>query len=262
MSYISGNQKYQIEVYNNISRSPTMAGGLFAISRAYFTYIGTYDDGMDIWGGENLEISFRIWMCGGTLETTPCSHVGHIFRKRSPYKWRKDVDVLRKNNIRLCEVWLDEYKQYYYDKIGIQSPSDYGNITSRIEIRKKLKCKSFEWYLKNVYPEMWVPGESLAYGQKVMYLTTTKEIRRDNGCVDYSGKPGIQMELCHQMRGNQEWEYREDNTLYHVFSQKCLEISQDGQTLSMNTCLGTDHQIWLWNRGGPQGPTRNWNSLD
>ncbi|CAC5422991.1 GALNT [Mytilus coruscus] len=102
-------------------KSPTMAGGLFAISRAYLTYIGTYDDGMDIWGGENLEISFRIWMCGGTLETTPCSHVGHIFRKRSPYKWRKNVDVVRKNNIRLCEVWLDEYKQYYNDKIGIKT---------------------------------------------------------------------------------------------------------------------------------------------
>ena len=57
-------------------------------------------------------------MCGGTLEIIPCSHVGHIFRKRSPYKWRSGVNVLKRNNVRLAEVWLDEYSEYYYQRIG------------------------------------------------------------------------------------------------------------------------------------------------
>lgn len=41
-------------------RTPTFAGGLFSISKAYFEEIGTYDDKMEIWGGENVEMSFRV----------------------------------------------------------------------------------------------------------------------------------------------------------------------------------------------------------
>lgn len=41
-------------------RSPTHAGGLFAIDREYFLEIGAYDPGLLVWGGENFELSFKV----------------------------------------------------------------------------------------------------------------------------------------------------------------------------------------------------------
>lgn len=262
-------------------RSPTMAGGLFAISRQYFTELGTYDAGMDIWGGENLELSFRIWMCGGTLEIIPCSHVGHIFRKRSPYKWRTGVNVVKKNSVRLAEVWMDEYKNYYYERFNYDL-GDFGDITERKNLRKRLKCHSFDWYVKNVYPDLFIPGESIASGEirnkakrmcvdasvdhqnmhkpvimwpchnqggnQYWMLSKHDEIRRDDGCLDYSGGDNVIIYPCHGQHGNQEWQYREDRTVFHVNTQKCMEVAIDGKTLLMKPCSGIDRQIWHWRR--------------
>lgn len=47
-----------------------MAGGLFSIDRAFFEKIGTYDNGFDIWGGENLELSFKVKLLDKCLLST------------------------------------------------------------------------------------------------------------------------------------------------------------------------------------------------
>ncbi|XP_045352205.1 inactive polypeptide N-acetylgalactosaminyltransferase-like protein 5 isoform X1 [Leopardus geoffroyi] len=134
-------------------RSPAMAGGIFAINRHYFHEIGQYDKGMNLWGAENLELSLRIWMCGGQLFVLPCSRVGHIGKQRFPNQ-PEFAEAMTYNSLRLAHVWLDEYKeQFFLRRPGLKSVA-YGNISERVELRKRLGCKSFQWYLDNVFPEL------------------------------------------------------------------------------------------------------------
>ncbi|KAK0417332.1 hypothetical protein QR680_012948 [Steinernema hermaphroditum] len=148
--------------------SPTMAGGLLAADREYFLEVGGYDEGMHIWGGENLELSFRVWMCGGSIEFIPCSHVGHIFRAGHPYDMTGpggNKDVHGTNSKRLAEVWMGPYKRLYYLHRPDLITKDVGDLSERYTLRDQLKCKSFKWYLDNVIPEKFVPDENVtAYG--------------------------------------------------------------------------------------------------
>ena len=59
-------------------RSYILATGMFAISKQFFQELRYYDDGLRIWGGEQFELSFKAWMCGGEILRIPCSKIGCI----------------------------------------------------------------------------------------------------------------------------------------------------------------------------------------
>lgn len=99
-------------------------------------------------------------MCGGEIEIIPCSRVGHIFRSDNPYSFPKDrVATVERNLARVAEVWLDEYKDLFYGHAYHLTLKnlDIGDLSQQRELRRRLQCKSFQWYLDHIYPDLEAP---------------------------------------------------------------------------------------------------------
>ncbi len=52
---------------------------------------------------------------------------------------------------RVIETWFDDpYKEYFYTREPLARYVDMGDISSQLQIRKDLDCKSFDWFMKEV----------------------------------------------------------------------------------------------------------------
>ncbi|CAK8674801.1 N-acetylgalactosaminyltransferase 7-like [Clavelina lepadiformis] len=190
-------------------RSPAMAGGLFAIDRDFFFEIGLYDDGLEIWGGENFELSYKVWMCGGQLLFVPCSRVGHVYRlpgwNGNPPPAYVAKDAVLRNYKRVIETWWDEYSQYFYMRRPEVKRIDTGDLTKQKAIRQTLQCRSFDWFMKEIAYDIpkhfpLVEPPSGASGQ-LKNIGTNKCLDGKNGG---SGSP-IYVSDCDKAGGELNW---------------------------------------------------------
>ncbi|KAG8444316.1 hypothetical protein GDO86_009485 [Hymenochirus boettgeri] len=228
------------EMSPKCTTTPMIAGGLFVMNKSYFEELGKYDMMMDVWGGENLEISFRVWQCGGSLEIIPCSRVGHVFRKQHPYTFPGGSGtVFARNTRRAAEVWMDEFKNFYYAAVPSARNVPYGNIQSRLELKQNLGCKPFKWYLENVYPELRVPDhQDIAFGA----------LQQGSNCLDTLGHFAdgvVGVYECHNAGGNQEWALTKDKSVKHM--DLCLTVVDrvPGSLIKLQGCRENDsRQKW------------------
>ena len=68
----------------------------------------------------------------------------------------------------MAEVWLDEYKDFVYERFNYKL-GNYGDVSKQKELRERLQCKSFDWFVKNVYPEIVNPDEMLFVGDVLRF---------------------------------------------------------------------------------------------
>ncbi|XP_050299316.1 N-acetylgalactosaminyltransferase 7 [Anthonomus grandis grandis] len=237
-------RKYNSEPY----KSPTHAGGLFAINRKYFLEIGSYDPGLLVWGGENFELSFKIWQCGGSIEWVPCSRVGHVYRSFMPYNFgklaqKKKGPLITINYKRVIETWFDEkYKEFFYTREPMARFLDMGDISKQLALKDRLGCKSFQWFMDNIaydvldkYPEL---PPNVHQGE-LRSVAASK-------CLDTlgHGPPSLMaVQHCHGFGNNQLMRLNAKGQL--GVGERCIEA--DAQGIKLAFCrLGTVDGPWLY----------------
>ncbi|XP_012493370.1 PREDICTED: probable polypeptide N-acetylgalactosaminyltransferase 8 [Propithecus coquereli] len=219
-------------------KSPSIMG-ILAADRLFLGEIGSLDGGMLVYGGENVELSLRVWQCGGKIEILPCSRIAHLERHHKPYALDLSP-ALKRNALRVAEVWMDEYKDMVYLAWNIplqNSGIDFGDVSSRMALREKLKCKTFDWYLKNVYPVLKPIHGVVGYG-------TMRNLLDENVCLDQGPVPG-HTPILHPCHGfsSQHVYYLLTGELYvgqlvaeTNTEDRCLTDPGDGEKPTLEPC--------------------------
>ncbi len=58
--------------------------------------------------------------------------------------------LYNQNYRRVAEVWMDEYKEFIYLRRSHYRNIDMGDISERLAIKKRLNCKPFKWFMKEI----------------------------------------------------------------------------------------------------------------
>uniref|UniRef100_A0A3P9KQ15 Polypeptide N-acetylgalactosaminyltransferase n=1 Tax=Oryzias latipes TaxID=8090 RepID=A0A3P9KQ15_ORYLA len=236
-------------------KSPSVMG-IFAADRRFLGEIGGLDGGMTIYGGENVELGIRVWLCGGSVEVVPCSRIAHIERSHKPYA--PDLTLsMRRNALRVAEVWLDEYKrnvQIAWNLPPEDHGVDIGDVSERKDLREKLRCKPFRWYLDNVYSSLEKWDNIRGYGVLKNSLLT-------NYCVDEGVSPGNIPLLyeCHFQK-TQFCVYNTENEIIvggirsHKYNKnRCLVDPGSGNLPALHSCeLAKQNKLavhWTFSQG-------------
>ncbi|KAM9572643.1 polypeptide N-acetylgalactosaminyltransferase 15 isoform 1-T1 [Guaruba guarouba] len=247
-------------------RSPVVAGAVVAMDRHYFQNIGAYDSDMTTWGAENLELSIRTWLCGGSVEIIPCSRVGHVYRNHFPRAFSYE-DALVRNKIRIAETWLGPFKENFYkhDTVAfLISKAEKPDCSERLQLQKRLGCRNFQWFVSNVYPELsqpegtpgfsgrlyntgvgfcadYRPGRAIEEGSIELFpcsdsltqhfeYNSMKEIRLGSAplfCLDVRHGKVIPQNCTKETdNSHQHWDVQENGMIVHVFSGKCIEAAK------------------------------------
>lgn len=180
----AGNKKVVDE--DTIATSPA-APSVFAITSNHYKFIGGLSKILHDSDIETVELSIRVWACGGSVIRQPCSRVAQrFFNLDNDYvKPLRKIEV-DKAALEVAEQWLDgPHLEYVFMSrftgtmpYKVDIPLDARSPIQVIMAPKLVddKCASFNWYLTEVYPGLRSDMEEVATQYKI-FLDSKYETR-------------------------------------------------------------------------------------
>jgi polypeptide N-acetylgalactosaminyltransferase len=224
-----------------ILTTPVMTGDAFAVDKNFLDSIGNFDEGMDKGYGENLELSLRTWLCGGSISISTCSRV-------SVRNALKPVRIHTARNFRrITELWLDEYKKFAYKqgefgREGDDEGERQSLQTRRQYLKKITTCKPFKVFLKDTARDVVIPSDDAHYFGKLKsktgYCLTNEIIENPKQTAE------ISMVLCkpHMYSPDMVFEFDFKGRIKN--GGKCVEIMEE-DNLQLSPCVvGRSTQIF------------------
>lgn len=85
----------------------------FACTHVEWSPVAWFGGAESSLGADKSLCLLQVWQCGGSVEVLPCSRIAHIERAHKPYTEDLTAHV-RRNALRVAEVWMDEFKSHVY----------------------------------------------------------------------------------------------------------------------------------------------------
>jgi polypeptide N-acetylgalactosaminyltransferase len=86
--------------------------------------------------------------------------------------------------MRLAEVWMDEFAEYYYIREPAIRTLNYGDVSERKRLRENLQCKPFKWFMEtiayDVLQKFPPPPKNIVWGEVCRMRILGLKLKKNN----------------------------------------------------------------------------------